>query len=116
METLIFVVVAAVIVWNIMLWWAQRELERAVAAEELLAELERRIPVGINIEEINGVVYGWDHKTQDFVCQGRDIAEFRTNFRARFPDRNAAIVDGPDELIARMKQEMKVINENLSSQ
>lgn len=118
METFVYIVAALIVVWNLGLWWAQKRIEREIVEEELVAELQRRLPVQLNIEEINGMVYGWDHKTNDFVCQGRDLEEFRSHFRARFPNRNAAIMDGPDELIAKMKQQLKVLkeNENLSSQ
>lgn len=118
METIVYIAVAFIVIWNLGLWWAQKRIEREILEDEIEAELKRRIPVLLNIDEINGMVYGWDHRTNDFVCQGRDMAEFRNNFQLRFPDRNAAIMEGPEELMARMKQEMNVIkqNENLSSQ
>lgn len=109
METLIFIAVIAFVGWKVMLWWAQRRIEQEIVQEELLEELQRRIPVGLNIEEINGMVYGWDCKTMDFVCQGRDLTEFRSHFQARFPDRRGAIMAGSDELIERFKSEMETV-------
>lgn len=118
METIVYVAVVFIVIWNAILWWAQRRIKREIVEEALLAELERRVPVLLDIDEINGMVYGWDHQTNDFVCQGRNMAEFRSHFRQRFPERNAAIVDGPEELKQRFKAELGTLlqNEMLNSQ
>ena len=118
MDSLIFTII---VVWTVF-WILGKVIEIRIAREtqreEMLDQLEQRLPVGLVIEEINGVVYGWDHKTNDFVCQGRYMEQFRDAFRTRYPNRSATIVDGPDELMQRFKTELKSIlqNENLNSQ
>mgnify|MGYP003344930465 CR=1 FL=1 len=111
------IVFLACVGYAIYRWMEYRALREEVR-QEVLEELERRLPVLITIEEINGVVYGWDHKTNDFVCQGENMEQFRAAFSARYPGRNATIMDGPDELVQRFKTELKAIlqNENLNSQ
>ena len=114
LSTVLFLIAAAWMFWH----WLQYRAIRESVEQEVLEEMERRLPVGLVIEEINGVVYGWDHKTNDFVCQGENMEQFRDAFRARYPNRNASIVDGPDHLLQRFKTELKSIlqNENLNSQ
>ena len=114
LSTVLFLIAAAWMFWH----WLQYRAIRESVEQEVLEEMERRLPVGLVIEEINGVVYGWDHKTNDFVCQGENMEQFRDAFRARYPNRNASIVDGPDDLLRRFKTELKSIlqNENLNSQ
>jgi len=87
----------------------QARAERAAARME---QIQSQIPVLISIDEIDGMVYGWHHQTKDFVCQGRDLNEFRSAFRTRFPNRSVAIVDGPDELTNRFKRELGTLLQN----
>jgi hypothetical protein len=46
-----------------------------------------------------------------FVCQGANLAEIQSNFRSRFPDVNAVIVDGDDSSVSWLKAEMSKSNE-----
>jgi hypothetical protein len=111
---ILWLAMAGYLFWK---WLQYRAIHEAVE-QEVLEELERRLPVGLTIEEIDGVVYGWNHKTMDFVCQGENMEQFRNAFRARYPNRSAAIIDGPEHLMTRFKTELKTIlqNENLNSQ
>ena len=106
-----------VMFWSVVFWFLARlasdiyrgRLERATAE---LEEIEIRLPVMLTIDEINGMVYGWNHHTKDFVCQGRNLTEFRSHFRARYPNRSVWIMDGPEELITRFKTELGTLLQN----
>jgi len=115
METII---IWAVIAWVVMRWIEARATERLEFRRRLQEVREQHQPVRLTVEDMNGMIYCWDTATMDFVCQGRDLEEIRKNFALRFPDRNAAIAQGPEELVAKLKQELQALkqNENFSSQ
>jgi len=111
------------IIWAVMAWLVVRVFERMAAVrleleQQRQQDLERQIPVRLTVEQMQGMIYCWDTVTNDFVCQGRDLEELRDNFARRYPNRNAAITHGPEELVSQLKQELKLLkqNENLSGQ
>lgn len=88
------------------LWWVRRRAHRLV--EELIEairERERQDLVLLTVEEIDGMIYGWDMINQEFVCQGRSAAELSASFGARYPTRSAAVAAGPEELLQRLRQQ-----------
>ena len=95
-------------------WLAKRIYNRIVAEveEKVEAKVKR---IEIEAEVVNGVIYCYNIATNSFVCQGRDITEIRSNFRQRFPDCDAAIVKAPKDLFSSLNEQLKEINENLSS-
>jgi hypothetical protein len=115
METLI---IWALIVWVAVRWFERMAAVRLQLDQQRAQDLERRLPVRLTVEQMQGMIYCWDSVTNDFVCQGRDLAELRDNFARRYPDRNAAITHGPEELVTQLKHELRLLkqNENLSGQ
>ena len=115
METLI---IWAVIAWLAVRWFERWSVTRLELAQQQLADLQRQLPVRLTVEQMQGMIYCWDSVTNDFVCQGRDLAELRDNFARRYPDRNAAITHGPEELVSQLKQQLRSLkqDENLSGQ
>jgi hypothetical protein len=87
---------------------AANALERRIEAE--LAELQqeqKRSPLGIEVEQIDNMIYGWDHETKDFLCQGTNLRELQQHFKCRFPNRAGYIADGPKKLISELKRQIK---------
>lgn len=107
----------------VLIWFVRRWIENRVLAtlHERIAQIEQqrlKQPVPLSVEEIDGRIYCWHAETRDFVCQGSDLRELRDNFKLRYPGQNAHVQDGPEELLDRLKQELKSLkqNENLNSQ
>ena len=74
--------------------------------------------VGIDIEVDNGVYFCYNNKDKQFICQGTTVAEIRTAFQARFPDKTAYLAGGDPRVIAELKTELLKlgINENSTGQ
>ena len=74
--------------------------------------------VGLDIEVDNGVYFCYNNEDQQFVCQGTTVAEIRTAFQARFPDKTAYLAGGDSRVVAELKTELLKlgINENSTGQ
>ena len=46
------------------------------------------------------------------MCQGSDLKEIRERFRARYPDKDAAIYDGDATAVATLKSQLKELKAN----
>lgn len=115
MET---VIVLCVLAWLLKRWVNVRAADYDRARRQILEERLLEQPVRLSVEQMGNMLYCWDTATMDFVCQGRDLEEIRKNFALRYPNRNAAIAQGPEELVTKLKQELQALkqNENFSSQ
>ena len=119
---------------NFLIWYALAYVISTIAFGLLEAWLLRRLSQGLG-EELNSVGQALDEErlialtvevdhdqyfcynsiTKDFVCQGRDLKEIRERFRARYPDKDAAIYDGDESAVATLKSQLKDLkkqNEN----
>jgi len=74
--------------------------------------------VGLDIEVDNGTYFCYNNEDKQFICQGATVAEIRTAFQARFPDKTAYLAGGDPTVIAELKTELLKlgINENSTSQ
>jgi hypothetical protein len=74
--------------------------------------------VGLDIEVDNGVYFCYNNKDKQFVCQGATVAEIRTAFQSRFPDKTAYLAGGDPRVVAELKTELLKlgINENSTGQ
>lgn len=115
METLL---VFALLAWLLMRWFDLRSADFLRERQKILEQRLMQQPVKLSVEQMGDTLYCWDIVSNDFVCQGRDIQELRKNFALRYPDRNAAIAQAPEELVSQLKTQLQNLkqNENLSSQ
>ncbi len=115
METLL---VVALMAWLLMRWLDLRSADYLRERQKILEQRLMHQPVKLSVEQMGDTLYCWDIVTNDFVCQGRDIQELHKNFALRYPDRNAAIAQAPEELVSQLKTQLQNLkqNENLSSQ
>ena len=68
----------------------------------------------LRVEFDNNLYFCYNITDGAFVCQGKNLAEIQSNFRNRFPDINAVIVDGDDSSVGWLKTEMSKSNEDSS--
>jgi len=71
--------------------------------------------IALTVEVDNNQYFCYNSITNDFVCQGSDLKEIRERFRARYPDKDAAIYNGDETAVAVLKSQLKELkkqNEN----
>ena len=71
--------------------------------------------IALTVEVDQNQYFCYNSLTSDFVCQGADLKEIRERFRARYPDKDAAIYDGDESAVATLKSQLKDLkkqNEN----
>lgn len=99
----LFGVMAGLALASAILHWVGRRiynrLSAAVEAEsETRTESDR---IQMKVEQHGDVIYAFRVDNDDFVCQGVDLAELKRNFVARFPGKDGAIVEIPDEMLRK---------------
>jgi hypothetical protein len=84
---------------------------------QIINEAEANL-VGLDIELDNGVYFCYNNEDKQFVCQGATVAEIRSAFQSRFPDKTAYLAGGDPRVVAELKTELLKlgINENSTSQ
>jgi hypothetical protein len=97
--------------------WLVHRLSRNIG-EELNAvgqALDEERLIALTVEQQHDQYLCYNSVTNDFVCQGRDLAEIRQRFRERYPNKDAAIYDGDRTAVATLKSQLKELkkqNEN----
>lgn len=80
-------------------------LEAAVSAE--LDNKKERIEM--KVSKLGDIYYAHRADTDDFVCQGADLAELKQRFADRFPGRDGSMVGVSEEThaeLVKQKQEL----------
>ena len=95
----------------------RRHLERSMESEltGVGQALDEEKLIALTVEQEHDQYFCYNSITKDFVCQGRDLKEIRERFRARYPDKDAAIYDGDETAVAILKAQLKELkkqNEN----
>jgi hypothetical protein len=88
----------------------ERSMEQELTGVGQALDEERL--VALTVEHQNGQYYCYNSLTNDFVCQGSDLKEIRERFRARYPDKDAAIYDGEETAVATLKSQLKDLKAN----
>jgi hypothetical protein len=95
----------------------RRHIERSMESEltSVGQALDEEKLIALTVEIDHDQYFCYNSITKDFVCQGADLKEIRERFRARYPDKDAAIYDGDQTAVATLKsqlEELKKQNEN----
>ena len=94
--------------------WLIRKLSQDIG-DELNAvgkALDEERLIALTIEKENDEYFCYNSVTNDFVCQGRDLKEIKERFRARYPNKDAAIYDGDQTAVATLKSQLKDLKAN----
>ena len=83
----------------------EQSIEQELAGVGQALDEERLIALTVEIDQNQYFCY--NSMTKDFVCQGSDLKEIRERFRARYPDKDAAIYDGDQTAMAALKSQLK---------
>jgi hypothetical protein len=112
------VFLAGMAVSVLMLRWAvnraiDRMLERIAREHDeedtVTADAEK---MELRVEFDRDIYFCYNVTDGTFVCQGKNLAEIRSNFRSRFPGIDAVIVDGDDNSVSWLKTETSKSNES----
>lgn len=114
MAEIILGILLGMLIAGIMVYLYVRGLIRTVMSE-IDAHIERAADtlMPVIIERENGVLFCYDKKDKQFICQGATIVEIREAFAKRFPDKTAYLDGGDEELVKELRNELKELNVKL---
>ena len=97
---------------NLMTWMVKRRVDSDLDEVSNDLELERLIP--LTVEVVDNQYFCYNSITQDFVCQGVNLAEIVKRFKQRYPEKSAAIYNGDETAVRTLKSQLKELDENSS--
>ena len=105
------------LVLSLLAFLLRRHIERSMEQEltSVGQALDEEKLIALTVEVDQNQYFCYNSITKDFVCQGSDLTEIRERFRARYPDKDAAIYDGDESAVATLKLQLKDLkkqNEN----
>ena len=105
------------IAMNLLEFLLRRHIERSMESEltGVGQALDEERLIALTVEVDDNQYFCYNSITKDFVCQGSDLKEIRERFRARYPDKDAAIYDGDESAVVTLKSQLKELkkqNEN----
>jgi len=86
-------------------WYLERRIGQELNSVGQALDEEKLIALTVEVE--NNQYFCYNSLTNDFICQGSDLKEIRERFRARYPDKDAAIYDGDESAVAILKSQLK---------
>ena len=104
---------ALMVLGMFMRWYLERRIGQELNSVGQALDEEKLIALTVEVDQNQYFCY--NSLTSDFVCQGSDLKEIRERFRARYPDKDAAIYDGDESAVATLKSQLKDLkkqNEN----
>ena len=105
------------LVLGLLAFLLRRHIEQSMGSEltGVGQALDEERLIALTVEVDQNQYFCYNSITKDFVCQGSDLKEIRERFRARYPDKDAAIYDGDETAVAVLKSQLKELkkqNEN----
>lgn len=105
------------LVLSLLAFLLRRHIEHSMESEltGVGQALDEERLIALTVEVDHNQYFCYNSITKDFVCQGSDLKEIRERFRARYPDKDAAIYDGDETAVAILKAQLKELkkqNEN----
>ena len=73
--------------------------------KQIIQEAEDNM-VGLDIELDRDTYFCYNSKDQQFICQGKTVAEIREAFQARFPTKTAYLAGGDPAVVEQFKTEL----------
>jgi hypothetical protein len=105
------------LVLSLLAFLLRRHIEHSMESEltGVGQALDEERLIALTVEVDHNQYFCYNSITKDFVCQGSDLKEICERFRARYPDKDAAIYDGDQTAVATLKLQLKDLkkqNEN----
>jgi hypothetical protein len=114
---LVFWTVAGWIMAKLIASWFEDRIRSHLGREldEVMNELELEKLIPLTVEVAGNQYLCYNSLTQEFVCQGVDLAEIVKRFKQRYPEKSAAIYNGDETAVRTLKSQLKELDENSSS-
>lgn len=114
------------VIFYVMLFYAARmvvtaliqkftEPKMSMDLEQAMKHLETNQLIPMLIEVEGNIYYCYNSTTKDFICQGQNIQEILSKFKQRYPGKYCALYQGSPEVLTKLKQQLKELNENSDS-
>lgn len=71
--------------------------------------------LGVNLEVEQNIYFLYNSDDGTFVAQGRDVVELFLHVKQRFPNKIVKIVKGEPEVMQRLRDQLKELNENCNN-
>lgn len=101
----IVVSLAIAVIEVVAVWFFRNRMTREL--HDVGEALDQEKLIALTIEVDQNQYFCYNSITKDFVCQGRDLTEIKERFRARYPDKDAAIYDGDTTAVETLRQQLK---------
>jgi hypothetical protein len=102
--------VAFAIIEYLAMRWLRGRIQEDLTDISTALDQERLIALTVEVDHDQYFCY--NSITKDFVCQGRDLKEIKERFRARYPDKDAAIFDGDETAVQALRRQIKELKAN----
>ena len=114
---LVFWTVFSYIIAKIVAGWIEERIRSQLGQDldEVMNELELEKLIPLTVEVAGNQYLCYNSLTQEFVCQGVDLAEIVKRFKQRYPEKSAAIYNGDETAVRTLKSQLKELDENSSS-
>jgi hypothetical protein len=94
-----------IVSWFVFTWAVSRYLERQIGSIVRDLDQEQLIPLTVEVDQDQYFCY--NSITKAFVCQGHSLKEIIGKFKQRYPDKSAAIYDGDETAVRKLKSQLE---------
>jgi hypothetical protein len=98
-----------------LIWYMAGRLEYRIRQALEASQEHTDLLMGLKVEQVNGVLYCYEHGNNQFVCQGNTVLEIREAFKIRYPNKVAYLSEGDPALIEQLRKQIKESNSENSS-
>lgn len=113
---IIFNILIGYVIARLLFAWIDHRLTQKIEKElsPIIRDLDSGQLIPLTVELHNDEFLCYNSLTNDFVCQGQDLADIAKKFNLRYPGRKATIHRGDSEAIAKLKQQIRDGLDNIS--
>lgn len=96
-------------------WLARRAIDQLMEKVAEQVEKTETDQLSVNVEFEQDIYFLYNSDDGSFVAQGNNLLDLRKHLHQRFPNRTIKIVNGNPDVLERLKEQIKDINEDSNS-
>ena len=102
---------------SLYIWHLMNRFEREIhqRVHEAVGQVKQAL-LPVIVEQEGDEIFVYSEADRQFLVQGKDARELRERFDQRFPDRIAIMAGGEEQLVERLKAELKALKEQEKSE
>ena len=80
-------------------WWSATAYRKKVEQEyedhlvDKALDLYKKFTIPLRVDKVNSTYYCYNNETDNFCCQGKDLAEIKEKFQERYPNHGSYILN-----------------------